>query len=507
MAPVSRNIAANFLGAAWIAALTLVVTPLQVNILGVKAYGLVGFIATLQVLVTMLDFGLSATLTRELAADPSEGRRASLPLLGAAASAYYLIALVIGIGVAAGSGLIARRWFHTDAGDLSEIRRGLITIGVYLAFRWPVSLCAGILSGLQRLDLLNLAKVAANSIRAGVGVAVLLIWRSLDSFLVWTALSAAVELAIYVTVCRRAYPAFSFRPGLAWGAVRPLWRDTASMGLLALMAAWLPQLDKLAVSKLMPIEQLGYYSIANNAVAATSLIVTAVLTAIYPAFSHAFGADDRKLLARRYGLSGRVMLFATGLVILPLMIFGQPILAIWVNPRAAAHAWAPMALLALGFWFNAATVSASSLAMACRRPDIPVKVNLATAALYAVGLVAGVRAFGLIGAAAAWVGLNAGYVVLMVPWVHRSVLRAPYAPWLARTFAPLVVGGAACFLLPRLLALRLLGASTPATLLALAAGGLAYAGLGWLVMGAEARGHVFSLASQAHSRLVSVRPT
>ena len=67
MSLARRNIVANLVGGIWITALTLAITPLQVRLLGIEAYGLIGFIATLQIVFTMFDFGLSSTVTREIA--------------------------------------------------------------------------------------------------------------------------------------------------------------------------------------------------------------------------------------------------------------------------------------------------------------------------------------------------------------------------------------------------------------------------------------------------------
>lgn len=45
----------------------LVFVPLYIKFLGMEAYGLIGFFATLQALFSILDLGLGATLNRELA--------------------------------------------------------------------------------------------------------------------------------------------------------------------------------------------------------------------------------------------------------------------------------------------------------------------------------------------------------------------------------------------------------------------------------------------------------
>jgi len=64
---LKANVAANLAGNAWIALLQVVCLPIYVHILGVEAYGLIGFFAAVQTLVRVLDFGLGHTLNREMA--------------------------------------------------------------------------------------------------------------------------------------------------------------------------------------------------------------------------------------------------------------------------------------------------------------------------------------------------------------------------------------------------------------------------------------------------------
>jgi hypothetical protein len=71
---LTRNVFANLIGGVWVAVLTLAIAPIQVHLLGVEAYGVIGFISTLQVVVGVLDLGLSSTLTREIAGSAGEPR-------------------------------------------------------------------------------------------------------------------------------------------------------------------------------------------------------------------------------------------------------------------------------------------------------------------------------------------------------------------------------------------------------------------------------------------------
>jgi O-antigen/teichoic acid export membrane protein len=64
---VKRNIAANYLGQVWTAVMGLAFVPLYIRYLGMEAYGLIGVFAMLQTWLSLLDFGLTPTLTREMA--------------------------------------------------------------------------------------------------------------------------------------------------------------------------------------------------------------------------------------------------------------------------------------------------------------------------------------------------------------------------------------------------------------------------------------------------------
>src|SRR5207248_46153 len=67
MTSVRKNIIANLVGNGLTAILALVLVPLYIKFLSIEAWGVVGIFISLQSFCVLLDFGLAATLTRELA--------------------------------------------------------------------------------------------------------------------------------------------------------------------------------------------------------------------------------------------------------------------------------------------------------------------------------------------------------------------------------------------------------------------------------------------------------
>jgi hypothetical protein len=64
---LKRNLVANFLGQGWAALISLNFVPSYVHFLGIEAYGIIGLFALLQAWLQLLNFGMTPTISREIA--------------------------------------------------------------------------------------------------------------------------------------------------------------------------------------------------------------------------------------------------------------------------------------------------------------------------------------------------------------------------------------------------------------------------------------------------------
>lgn len=492
VASLRRNVVANLVGGGWVALLTLAITPVQINLLGMESYGLIGFITTLQIMIGVLDLGLTSTITRELAGDTSPGRQASRPLVRTALTFYWGIALLIGGALFVCAEWVSIAWFNPQEVSHSEIAKGLQVVAFVLALRWPVALYSGALAGVQRMDVLNLAKAAIATLRLVGGMLILLAWRDLAAFLVWVAFSALVEVLLYAAICRKIMPELDWRLGFSVHALKNIWGFSLSMNGLALLGMGITQLDRLLISKILPLESLGYYSLAYSTATAISLVLSALSSALMPSFAAAYAANARETLLQRYDIANRVALFGTGLVSFSLIFFGEPLLSMWVNPDAARGAWRALAFLAGGFWFSAAVSSAYNIGVACRRPAPLLKLSAMSAVIYAPLLYGMIFFWGIDGAALAWLMLNAGYVFVIVPMVHRVILGVPTMPWFSKTLLPFVLIGTAVFGSARIFA-NCLSLTGGAELVLLIPGVIAYGGIGCFFLGSVVRADLMKM--------------
>jgi O-antigen/teichoic acid export membrane protein len=499
---IKRNIISNLLGGLWVTGLTLVITPLQVNLLGIEAYGLIGFIATLQLVFAVFDLGLSSTLTREIATDQSANLMHSVELIRTASTVYWSFAAVVGTALACSAGFIATQWLTSSAMSAIQLEHSLYAMTVYLAARWPVSMYAGILTGLQRLDVLNAVKVCIATLRLVGGIVVLLIWHDLQVFLWWTAFSAIIEVFVHLMACRRVFPSMPLRFGLSLQVVKSVWAFSLSMSALSVLALLISQLDRLVVSKVLPLAELGNYTLAYTTAAVCSLGIAAVSSAVLPSFAAAHGRGSINALSVRYDHADRVILFVVGFLVFPMVFFGDLILRVWIGPAAAEGAAGPLALIAMGFWCSGALSNAYSLAVASGNPGLPLRLSAISALPYAAVLYWLTRHHGIEGAALAWLGLNVVYVIVLVPAVHRNVLKKSMRGWLVGMAMPFSLLGIGAFAGSKLLsshvsaafesAVPRVASGAPIEWAALGSAILLYAAIGYLLLGNEIRSVVWS---------------
>ncbi|MBI2725916.1 MAG: oligosaccharide flippase family protein [Polaromonas sp.] len=468
------------MGSAWLGILTLAVTPVQVHFLGVEAFGFVGLITILQVLLGSLDLGIAATVTKVVSSDHSGGRRESAGALNTASTVYWVIALLIAVLLWANSGRVAAFWLRNTRLDAATVTVGIQIIAIYLGLRWPVAFYSGVISGLQRMDALNIIKASVNTFRLVGGVVVLFFLPDLLAFLVWFAISSAVEILAYAIVTYRLLPSLRLWPYFSFASFKDIWRYSVAMNLIALTALVLSQADRLAVTRFLSLEYLGYYSIAYNASIAISLVQSAINNASFPAFSHSFSSGEHADLLSRYNKASQLMGLVVALPCFALVFFGHEVLTIWINGKVADAAALTMAWLAIGFFFNAVVSNAYMAAVACGQPGLPLKVNLVALAVYLPGLYWLVHLFGISGAAAAYAGLNAYYVFTLVPLVQARVLQQGFGLWLRANLLPFLLAGVGAFGGAKILSL----AFEPGwfSVIALSVGVMAYAAAAWLLL-------------------------
>lgn len=477
-------------------AVGLGVVPVYIRILGVEAYGLVGFLALLQGALQLLDMGLSPTISREVARAGTTGTYApAIPLFRTLARLYLAVGVAIGVGLVLAARLIAGRWLHPDTLDIGVVATSVAIMGVILACRWPIGIYSGALIGAHHVRTVSLLSLTFAIISQIGGALILLAAPRIEILFAWQAVAALLQLLAFRGMTWRRLQARA-QGAFDVGTLRTIWRFSAGMSVLTILAVTLSQLDRAIVSKLVSLQAFGMYALASVIGRALYGLINPVYNVIYPRFTAMLERGEEQRLADCYGEWTSLFCSFFFPASMAVIVAAEPIVRLWTGDVTIAHQVAPLVgLIAAGSALHGAMYFPFAAQVASGDAKTPVMINLLLVAFYVPLLILLVSMKGIFGAALAWCVLFAFYVPLGTWITHRRILRSIAVRWLLGdvgiAFAISATIGAATVPLWRLMQIRDLtmilvtGAIAALALLAcFAATATRYAGV---------RGHILSI--------------
>jgi len=349
-------VAANFAASFWTGFMGIVFVPQYIRFMGIESYGLVGFFASFQALVGLLDFGLGATINRETARLSALGGHAE-HLIGLASTVeiiYWSVSGLIGGAVILLAGPIAEYWLNPDTLPRSLVKEAIVIMGFVVALRWPVSFYVGGLMGLQRQVGLAVVSASYATIR-GLG-ALMVLWLiepSVRAFFMFQIVAGGMETLTLALYWWRSVPRAGRRPLFDVNSLTGIWRFSLGMTGISVVALLLSQTDKIILSKVLSLEDFGYYSVAWAAAAVLYKIVGPIGAAFFPRLSQSVALQEDRELSQLYHKGSQAMAVFLIPVTSVLVVFSEEILFLWSGDTALSRNVAPvLSLLAIGTCLN-----------------------------------------------------------------------------------------------------------------------------------------------------------
>lgn len=469
------------MGQGWVMLVQLLVVPLYIKLLGIEAYGLMGFFYSVQVTVQVLDLGLGATLTREIARRRAGagGMADARSLVKTVFIGYVAIAALIGAVIVAAAPVLATHLIHAEKLDVLTIRHAVMLMGLIIPVIWGANLLNATLMGMERQVVVNVLRIVAVTINAAGAVLVLwLVSPTVTAFFTWQLATGLASCFAAGWIAHGALPGgpARFKPAL----LKELWRYAAGMSAISVGGIILMQLDKWLLINLLPLATYGYYVLATSVANALYAVITPLFSSVFPRVSLLHARGDEAGLSRLYHSSAQYI----AALVLPLAmivsLFSEPLLLLWIRNPEVAHGVAPIAsVLVWGTALNGLMNIPYALQLASGYTWLAFRLVMVKLVLFVPTIVFLTLHFGALGAAAAWLSLNLLYVLIGIPLTHAHLLKGEARTWLLRDVLPaaaaaVAAGALAYGLRPRTeSALELFAFLVVATLASLAAAGLA----------------------------------
>lgn len=431
---VLRNIAANYLGRSYSIAANYLFIPFYVNILGVEAYGVIAFYAILLTLTSLADIGLSATFTRQAARE--EDKRRLLNLLATIERILYLAIGAIAMIFFVGAEIIAQYWLNS-AGNLDSetIVWSCRIMALMLVPQLGISLYSAGLLGLQKQVLANLIQSLFITLRSGLVILLILWWPDLPMFFAWQLLITL----IFAFVTRGAIIKAMGYPILTLGRfdysmLKANMAFAGGMMWISSIAAINTQIDKMFVSKLFPLTEFGYYTLASTLAQIPIALVTPIAVAFYPFITELVAKGHVEKQYKSFETYGQWIVLLGAIGSFGIFFFAPEILALWLqNKNLPPNVAEITRLLAIGGLFLSFTTPLYYLALAHGQSRTIALLVTTTLVISVPFTILAVHLWGLLGVTYPWIFLNCSNFLLMIMFVARYHLGDHYSLVIIRT--------------------------------------------------------------------------
>lgn len=411
-----KNIIANYIGKFWGFASIYLFIPLYIKILGVEAYGVINFYSVLLSILFIADAGFSATLNREMARlDDNKGRAKTLKTIE---YSYLFIAIFIISLVFVSSNFISQNWLHSKIYSVEKIATYINMMGVSIAFQLLINLyCSGMM-GLQRQVKANNIQIANSFVRTGLIIAILYYYPKLEIYFYWQ---------MFTNLCFFIYARYQLWHVLGGKSNNYNFNKNIFISLLkfalgmmgmALIGGINTQIDKIIVSKLLPLKTYGEYSLASIFGQISSILTLPIAVAALPKLIKNIHLDNEENNLFFHKNSFIITAISVNFTIL-MVVFGSQYIYLWTHDYEITQSiLSTTKLLLIGGLFLALQFMPYHLALANGYTKANLRLGLIMLILTIPLNYFLIKNIGILGAGYTWIFLNfvafvvIGYVII-----------------------------------------------------------------------------------------------
>jgi O-antigen/teichoic acid export membrane protein len=431
---LKQNVVVTYGSQLYMAIVGIVMLPFYVSALGIEAYGIVGLYVALQGWLALLDFGLSATLSREAARFRANVVQAAAlrALFRTIVTIFAAMAAVGALTLMLGAATIVQHWLHTATLPGRVAITAIQIMALVLALRLIAIPLRSLLTGAEHLQWLAIVNVSVSTIRAVLVIPLMALFgATLEVFFTWQLASGILELLLLSIGVARVLPPTERGDGERVSVLRE--HLAFSLGVAATGAIWVAatNADKVILSGLLPLRDYSMFSIATTAAGGVLMMIAPFSAALGPRIVRVHAEGKPANLVHRYNQITQLTAAAAIPSALTLAFFARETLWAWTGrPEIAAAAATVLPLYALGNAILAIGALPVQLQLAAGRIRLQVIGTMLFAFVFLPTLWLATSRFGMNGAGAAWLGVDLLFFIVWLPFLHSRYLPERHVRWL-----------------------------------------------------------------------------
>jgi len=291
---LKKKLFSSFINKFWSFSSNIIFVPIYISLLGLEEFAIISFGILLSALLSVLDAGLTATLSKMFSSNEVKGL-SKYKIFKSLEACYFIIILLVFVVVISISNQIAFNWLKLENLNPETISLCIKIIGLEFGFRLISNFYIGGFIGLENQVKANIYQIIYNILRNGIVIIPILIDPNLIWFFSWQffctifySIFLRYKLYYFITKSKKY---FYSKIQISKTVLNHIWKFTGGMALISFVSAINSQLDKVLLSKTLSIETFGYYSLAFTLSTIIVLFVSPVSITILPRLTFLFSSN------------------------------------------------------------------------------------------------------------------------------------------------------------------------------------------------------------------------
>lgn len=371
-----------------------------INGLGDERFGVLALAWVVVGYFSVFDLGLGRALT-QLVSHRMAGGEEITSITWTSLAAMSLLGVIGGIGVFAASPFLVGHVFKFS----TALRPEATNVFHLLAISIPIVVLTtglrGLLEALQRFDYVNFVRFPLGLSTYLGPVLILPFTHNMVAIVGVIVVTRVIALVAHAALCWRAAGRLVSGLVIDLGGLNQLVQFGGWMTVTNIVGPALIYIDRFAVGAISGVSAVTFYAIPFELINRLLSVSYAISGVLFPAFTVRFRHEPKHAsLLYRQGLT------YTLIVVLPVsiaaIIFAHDALAAWLGADLADHSATVLRWLSVGLVANSLGSIAFAFVQGIGRPDLSAKLHLMELPIYVFVLVVLVSAYGVAGAAFAW---------------------------------------------------------------------------------------------------------
>ncbi len=421
-----KNILVNYLGKFWTLLSGFIFIPLYIKLLGFESYSIISFMLVISSLMMVLDAGLTASLSREFSRiDINLSEKVNV--YRTFETIYLFILLIIFLSIFGLSNFLAENFFKSISFSKTEISSFLKILSIDISCQMIFKFYLGGLIGLEKHIHSNILQISWSIIRNAFVVILIMFYPNLNLFFYWQAISTVIFTIIVKILLEKSLlnkSKFKFLFFIDKVALVRVKSFALGMFFISLIAAINTQLDKIMISKYLPIQVLGNYNLGVSLSMGVIAIISPVSVAILPRFTKLFSIKNLREFKNLFDIVNGITTIVIFSIMALLFFCAKGILFSWTgSDKMAIDAHGFLMVLAIGNSMVALQIIPYCVAVANGNTFANNVLGLCSVFLTIPGYWYTTKYYGAIGVAIFYSSLQIIITIIYIYYINKNYLQ------------------------------------------------------------------------------------